>query len=140
MGGIVEADIVGTCRALQARLKAVSRSVGEVALEDLLARAREPPMRRDHYTILAEIDREAKRHVQSPFCEDSMISQSESDGGSRMSGDGVYRLIAALQLPRYKSPTSNIEAYAKCAFEIYTITAMHIQVPTKKDANPGPVR
>lgn len=35
-----------TWRALQARLKAVSRSVGEVALD--LDRAREPPIRRDH--------------------------------------------------------------------------------------------
>jgi hypothetical protein len=114
--------------------------VGEVTLEDLLDSVREPPMRRDHYIILVEIHREVKGHVQSPFCEDSMISQSESDGGSRMSGDGVYRLIAALQLPRYKPSTSNIAAYATCTFEIYTITAMHIQVPTKKDANPGLVR
>ena len=36
-----------TWRALQDRLKAVSRSVGEVAREGLDG-AREPPMRRDH--------------------------------------------------------------------------------------------
>lgn len=36
-----------TWSALQARLKAVSRSVGELARE-LLDSAREPPMRRDH--------------------------------------------------------------------------------------------
>ena len=37
-----------TWRALHARLKAVSRSVGELARE-LLDSAREPPMRRDHW-------------------------------------------------------------------------------------------
>lgn len=36
-----------TWRELQARLNAVSRSVGELARE-LLDTAREPPMRRDH--------------------------------------------------------------------------------------------
>ena len=55
ISGLVEADIVGTWRALQARLNAVSRSVGEVALEDLLDSAREPPIRRDHYILLVEI-------------------------------------------------------------------------------------
>lgn len=47
-------DVVGTWRALQARLKAVSRSVGEVALEGLLDSAREPPIRRDHYVPLVD--------------------------------------------------------------------------------------
>lgn len=41
-----------TWRALQARLNAVRRSVGEVARE-VLDSAREPPMRRDHYEQLA---------------------------------------------------------------------------------------
>lgn len=40
-----------TWRALQERLKAVSRSVGDVAREGLDG-AREPPMRRDHWSWL----------------------------------------------------------------------------------------
>lgn len=34
-----------------------------------------------------------------------MISQGESDGGSRISGDGVIALIAALQLQPYGPST-----------------------------------
>lgn len=70
-----------------------------------------------------------------------MISQSESDGGSRMSGDGVYRLIATL-LQTIKPPTLEYTCIFRttCTFQIYTITAMHIQVPTNKDANPCSVR
>ena len=38
-----------TCRLLQVRLKAVNRSVGEVARKLLEVSEREPPIRRDHW-------------------------------------------------------------------------------------------
>lgn len=53
-------DIIDTWRALQARLKAVSRSVGEVALEGLLDSAREPPIRRDHFIPLVDTHKEER--------------------------------------------------------------------------------
>lgn len=61
VGGLIVTDVVGgTWRALQARLKAVSRSVGEVALEGLLDSAREPPIRRDHYIPSVDIHKEER--------------------------------------------------------------------------------
>lgn len=65
-----------------------------------------------------------------------MISQSESDGGSRMSGYGVYRA------DRRFTPTINYQLPSICgvlhANSRFTLTVIQIQVPTE-DARLGPV-
>lgn len=66
-----------------------------------------------------------------------MISQGEGDGGSRMSGDGVYRADRRFTVTDHQLPSILL---LHITFKIYTVTVMHTQGPTKKDASPGHVR